>query len=123
MFANQTHYFKDGLDQTYAFTTSPVNGASHRQGIYPCKAYARQTLRGIADNHFGADPFRYKLADLWLDVFQKPWAVPRSLDKIIDDLAVKIANHELFVYLEDSPLWHADFGVGVGGGDGGKTSP
>lgn len=107
MFSHKTHNFQDGLGQTYAFTLQPQldpEGSTRPEAVVRCKVYARQTLNSIVDAQ--QDPFHYGLMDLWLDAFQKPWARPRDLNQLVDDLAAKMAGGELFVYMEDSPVWH-----------------
>lgn len=52
-------------------------------------------------------------------MYQRPWAQPRSLHELVDDLAAKVASGELLVYLEDSPLWHhRSSGYGESGSPG-----
>lgn len=117
MFSQKTHNFQDGLGQTYAFTLRPQldpEACPRPEAVVRCKVYARQTLNSIVEAH--QDPFHYGLMDLWLDAFQKPWARPRDLNQLVDDLAGKMAGGELFVYLEDSPVWHhlsSNFGGGA----------
>ena len=107
MFSKQIHYLKDDLGQTYGFTLWPqsdLHGNPRQEALTLSKVYARQTLDSIAGAQ--ADPFHYSLMDLWLEVFQKPWARPRTMQALIDDLAAKVAAGELHVYLEDSPILH-----------------
>lgn len=107
MFSKPSHDFKDDLGQTYAFALHPqfdAAGTPRHEAVIRSKVYARQTLDSIAASP--DDPLNYGLLDLWLEVYQKPWAQPRSLRSLIDDLADKVASGELFVYLEDSPVWH-----------------
>lgn len=119
MFGRPAYYFQDSLDQTYAFSVWPLSDGNNREeAVIPCKTYAKQTLDSIARG-FG-DPLHYGLLDLWLEVYQRPWARPRNLHQLIDELADKIASGELKVYLEDSPVWkrHDSGAVGEGGGAG-----
>lgn len=107
MFSQQAHYFKDGLDRTYAIALQPWQaGAAEtdQQGLTPCRTYARQVLFSFADAD--EDPFYYGLVALWLDLYQRPWTRPRTLAQLIEELAAKLAAGEVWMYLVDSPLWH-----------------
>ncbi|MCH8498311.1 MAG: hypothetical protein LAT63_07525 [Marinobacter sp.] len=48
----------------------------------------------------GSDPFMYRLQDLWLDLYQAPWAIPQDKEQLLTDLSVKVASGELFIYRE-----------------------
>ena len=50
------------------------NGDFRRPDVLACEAYARQALDSIVRGP--DDPFHYRLQELWLDVFQRPWDQP-----------------------------------------------
>lgn len=120
MFSQQAHYFKDGLDRTYAITLQPWQGGPGEAGqerLIPCKTYARQALQSFLDAD--EDPFHYSLVALWLDLYQRPWSVPRAPGALIEELAAALANGGACVYLVDSPLWH---GSGSASGSDGRPA-
>ncbi|WP_143421374.1 hypothetical protein [Halovibrio salipaludis] len=77
------------------------DGTYRRPDVMACRIYARQTLEDIARSQ--DDPFNYRLLDLWLDVFQRPWDQPTNLHQLLDDLARQVGSGELKVYLEYDP--------------------
>lgn len=121
MFGRSAYYFQDSLGQTYAFSVWPLadsNNHPRQEAVTPSKVYAKQTFASIVSAF--RDPFHYDLLDLWLEVYQRPWARPRSLHQLIDELSDKIASGELKAYLVDSPVWkkHNSGAVGEGGAAG-----
>jgi|GEM_PF-1807833 len=131
MFVKEAHYLKDSLGKTYLFTRQTrldENGNPRWTDVIPCRAYARQTLHSILES--GSDPFHYRLLDLWHDTYERPWAPPRSLNQLVEDLATKIASGELKVYVADNPLWHMELpyvprsgGVAAEADDAGHDMP
>jgi hypothetical protein len=108
MAISQPHYFRDILDRTYAFSSQPLlaeQAAVRRDVIIPCRTYARQTFQSIIDAR--QDPFSNGLMDLWLELYQRPWDKPATLERLVEDLAIKVERREVLVYLVDSPLWQA----------------
>ncbi|MEQ6885519.1 TNT domain-containing protein [Salicola sp. Rm-C-2C1-2] len=102
------HQFRANLGRIYSFSRGlrmDDNGDFRRPDVLACEAYARQTLDNIVTSP--DDPFGYRLLDLWLDVFQRPWDQPTDLDELLADLAEKIGNGELKVYLEYDPNFEA----------------
>ncbi|TDT43945.1 hypothetical protein DES49_0044 [Halospina denitrificans] len=98
------HQFRANLGRIYSFTRGlrmDDNGDFRRPDVLACEAYARQTLDSIVRGP--DDPFGYRLQELWLDVFQRPWDQPTDLDELLADLAEKVGNGELKVYLEYDP--------------------
>lgn len=131
MLFNQEFLFTNSLRQVFTISIWPRlsrDGRYRPTAVIPCKAYAKQFFRGLAfDPH--DDPFNYKLLKLWLAAYEKPWAQPRNIHELIEDLVEKWGRGELFIYLDDSPTWrtHHPSSVGEGGGSdgagGGTDSP
>lgn len=111
------HYLRDSLGRSYAFSRrllpfEPAMTDTASAAVIPCRAYARQLLQSIAEAT--GDPFHYALMNLWLDLFQQPWARPRTQAQLLDGLAAKIADRNVAVSLVDSPLWHVASAVQPG---------
>lgn len=110
------HQFRANLGRIYSFSRGlrmDDNGDFRRPDVLACEAYARQTLDNIVTSP--DDPFGYRLLDLWLDVFQRPWDQPTDLDELLADLAEKIGSGELKGYLEYDPNWEALGSMAFGG--------
>ncbi|MEQ6885517.1 hypothetical protein [Salicola sp. Rm-C-2C1-2] len=110
------HQFRANLGRIYSFSRGlrmDDNGDFRRPDVLACEAYARQTLDNIVTSP--DDPFGYRLLDLWLDVFQRPWDKPTDLDELLGDLAEKIGSGELKGYLEYDPNWEALGSMAFGG--------
>ncbi len=106
MQTDREHRLRDNLGQTFLYTRWPQYEEDRQlrdEAVIRHKVFAQQHLQVIAES--GTDPFHYGLLDLWLDVYHEPWAQPRTLAKLVDELAEKIASGELRVYLEDSLMW------------------
>ena len=117
------HRFKANLGRIYSFSRGlrcDDNGDFRRPDVQACEAYARQTLDSIARSN--DDPFHYRLLDLWLDVYQRPWDQPTDLDELINDLAEKIGAGELKGYIEYDPNEEALRNGGLGAGDASLAS-
>lgn len=123
MFRDDSILVHDILGKVYAFTRwrRPVSDDIQARDVFgEDRAYARQTLRSIAQFQ-DEDPFNYRLYDVWQMVFQKPWTRPATLDDLIDDLAEAAHNGELFAYMEYS-LAHAMMKASLGPGGGAGAS-
>lgn len=102
------HYFKDTLDRTYAFSAHGLMAepeGAQREVVIPCRTFARQTFESIVEAR--QDPFCNGLMALWLDLYQRPWDRPATIDRLLADLAVKVERREVQVYLVQSPLWQS----------------
>ena len=98
------HQLKADLGRIYSFSLGlrmDEDGTYRRSDVMACRIYARQTLEDIARSQ--DDPFNYRLLDLWLDVFQRPWDQPTNLHQLLEDLAREVGSGELKVYLEYDP--------------------
>ncbi|MYL26036.1 MULTISPECIES: hypothetical protein [Halomonadaceae] len=98
------HQLKADLGRLYSFSLGlrmEEDGTYRRPDVMACRIYARQTLEDIARSQ--DDPFNYRLLDLWLDVFQRPWDQPTTLHQLLDDLARQVGSGDLKVYLEYDP--------------------
>ena len=98
------HQLKADLGRIYSFSLGlrmDEDGYYRRPDVMACRIYARQTLEDIARSQ--DDPFNYRLLDLWLDVFQRPWDQPTNLHQLLDDLAREVGCGELKVYLDYDP--------------------
>lgn len=101
MSLDDSFYLRNELNQSVVFTATPrldESGAPESEAFLPHATYAKEALRAIVDAQ--QDPFANLLTELWLYAYQKPWAVPDTVDKIIVDIADKIECRELFVYLD-----------------------
>lgn len=101
MLLDDAFYLRNELNQTVVFTTTPrldESGAPESEAFLPHTTYAREALRAILDAQ--QDPFQNVLMDLWLSLFQKPWALPDTEERLIGDISEKIGSRELFVYLD-----------------------
>lgn len=116
MQTDREHRLRDNLGQTFLYTRWPQYEEDRQlrdEAVICHKVFVQQHLQTIAESDH--DPFHYGLLDLWLNVYHEPWAKPRTLAKLVDDLAEKIASGELRVYLEDSLMWRH---VSSGGSNG-----
>ena len=98
------HQLRADLGRLYSFSLGlrmEEDGTYRRPDVMACRIYARQTLEDIARSQ--DDPFNYRLLDLWLDVFQRPWDQPTNLQQLLDDLARQVGSGDLKVYLEYDP--------------------
>ncbi|SFR65640.1 hypothetical protein SAMN05216203_2242 [Marinobacter daqiaonensis] len=89
-----TFLFTRHFKHNNPFASQPIAFVHHR--VYP-----KQSLEALV-RYAGADPFNYRLYDIWQMVFQKPWACPRNTNQQFNDLVGKIHGDELFVYLTES---------------------
>ena len=93
------------LSLEYSLTPSPLMGADgfpRMEAIPRCRTYARQMFDRFLLG--GSDPFMYRMQDLWLDLYQAPWAIPQDKEQLLNDLSAKVASGELFIYLETDQL-------------------
>ena len=93
--------FIDELQLRYTFTGRQQfdsKGRPRDEFIPRCPVYARQHLDSIVAG--GSDPFLYRLQDLWLELYQAPWAIPQDKETLFNDLSAKVGRGELFIYLE-----------------------
>lgn len=98
------HQLKADLGRVYSFSLGlrmDDNGYYRNPDVLSCEVYGRQILEDIARGT--DDPFHYRLLDLWLDVFQRPWDQPTNFHQLLDDLAREVGSGELKVYLEYDP--------------------
>ncbi|MFO7786315.1 MAG: hypothetical protein R6W87_00885 [Halospina sp.] len=98
------HQLRADLGRIYSFSLGlrmDEEGTYRRPDVMACRIYARQTLEDIARSQ--DDPFNYRLLDLWLDVFQRPWDQPTNLHQLLEDLACQVGRGDLKVYLEYDP--------------------
>ena len=103
------HQLRADLGRIYSFSLGlrmEEDGTYRRPDVMACRIYARQTLEDIARSQ--DDPFNYRLLDLWLDVFQRPWDQPTTLHQLLDDLARQVGSGDLKVYLEYDPNLEAN---------------
>ena len=101
MLLDDSFYLRNELNQTLVFTAMPrldESGAPEAEAFLPHITYAREALGAILDAQ--QDPFQNVLMDLWLSIFQKPWAVPDTEERLVADISEKIGSRELFVYLD-----------------------
>ena len=106
MHTDREHRLRDNLGQTFLYSRWPQyedDRQLREEAVIRHRVFARQHLEAVSES--GTDPFHYGLLDLWLAVYQQPWARPRTLAKLLDDLAVKIVTGELRVYLEDNLMF------------------